>query len=346
MTTKEKDKKNMIDTSNENLSSIENIKKHINTNFGSGSLWTCEEKSTVNISSISTGSILLDKAIGINGLPMGRIVEIYGPESSGKTTLALEVIKSAQKAGKICGFIDTEHALDMKYCQRIGIDTKNLLISQPDYGEQALEILQSIVESIPADKGGVVVLDSVAALVTKNEIEGDMGDVHIGQLARLMSQSLKKLIAGIAKNNVLVIFTNQLRSKIGVMFGSPETTCGGNSLKFYASVRLDIRKSEYIKQNEEVIGMKSKVKVVKNKVGSPFQEAIVEIRYNQGICIENEILEICTSNSIIEKNGHHYYYKGTKLGQGKDTANEFLRNNIQIKNELLEIIKTDNLTVK
>ncbi|OED45753.1 recombinase RecA [Rickettsiales bacterium (ex Bugula neritina AB1)] len=329
-----KDKKNTIDA--DNLDNLESIKKHINTSFGNGSIWTSEEKNKENIPFVSTGSMLLNEAIGVGGLPLGRIVEIYGPESSGKTTLALEVIKNAQKNGKICGFIDTEHALDINYCNRIGIDTKNLLISQPDYGEQALEILQNIIERISYQKGGVVVLDSVAALVTKNEIDGDMGDVHIGQLARLMSQSLKKLVSVIAKNNVLVIFTNQLRSKIGVMFGSSETTCGGNALKFYSSVRLDIRRSEYMKKDDKVLGIKSRVKVVKNKVGSPFQESIIEIRYNHGICIENEILDIGTNKNIIEKNGHYYYYNNQKLGQGKESACEFLRSNLDIKNEILE----------
>jgi recombination protein RecA len=280
---------------------------------------------------VSTGSLGLDMALGVGGLPRGRVVEIYGPESSGKTTLALQVIANIQKLGGTAAFIDAEHALDPQYAQRLGVDTSELLLSQPDNGEQALEIVDMLVRSASVD---CVVIDSVAALTPKAEIEGEMGEPQMGLQARLMSQALRKLTANIKRSNTLVIFINQIRMKIGVMFGNPETTTGGNALKFYASVRIDIRRIGSIKRGEEVIGNETRVKVVKNKVAPPFKTADFDILYNEGISREGEIIEMGVNHRIVEKSGAWYAYKAEKIGQGKDNTREFLRENPAMANEI------------
>jgi recombination protein RecA len=280
---------------------------------------------------VSTGSLGLDIALGIGGLPRGRVVEIYGPESSGKTTLCLQVVAEMQKLGGVAAFIDAEHALDPQYAQKLGVNVNELLISQPDNGEQALEIADMLVRSASVD---IVVIDSVAALTPRAEIEGDMGDQMVGLHARLMSQALRKLTANIKKTNTLVIFINQIRMKIGVMFGSPETTTGGNALKFYASVRLDIRRIGSIKRGDEVVGNETKVKVVKNKVSPPFREAIFDILYGEGISRAGEIVELGVAHKLVEKSGAWYSYKGEKIGQGKDNSREFLRSHPEIAQEI------------
>lgn len=286
---------------------------------------------------ISTGSLGLDVALGVGGLPRGRVVEIYGPESSGKTTLTLQVIAEAQKKGGVAAFIDAEHALDPQYAQKLGVNVGDLLISQPDTGEQALEIADMLVRSGGVD---VIVVDSVAALTPKAEIEGEMGDSMMGLHARLMSQALRKLTSNIKKTNTLVIFINQIRMKIGVMFGNPETTTGGNALKFYASVRLDIRRIGSIKKSDEVIGNETRVKVVKNKVSPPFREAIFDILYGEGISREGEIIELGVNNKIVEKSGAWYSYNGEKIGQGKDNVREFLKANPALAQEIEAKIRT------
>ena len=294
--------------------------------------------SVVNdIQVVSTGSLGLDIALGIGGLPRGRVVEIYGPESSGKTTLTLQVIAEMQKLGGTAAFIDAEHALDPTYAQKLGVNLDEVLISQPDTGEQALEIADMLVRSASVD---VVVIDSVAALVPKAEIEGEMGDSLPGLQARLMSQALRKLTANINRTNTLVIFINQIRMKIGVMFGSPETTTGGNALKFYASVRLDIRRIGGIKKGDEVVGNETRVKVVKNKVAPPFREAIFDILYGEGTSREGEIVELGVAHKLVEKSGSWYAYNGEKIGQGKDNAREFLKANPQIAEEIEAKIRT------
>ena len=304
----------------------------IEKQFGKGSIMKMGDGSIANdIQVVSTGSLGLDIALGIGGLPRGRVVEIYGPESSGKTTLTLQVIAEMQKLGGTAAFIDAEHALDPSYAQKLGVKLDELLISQPDTGEQALEIADMLVRSGSVD---VVVIDSVAALVPRAEIEGEMGDSLPGLHARLMSQALRKLTANINRTNTLVIFINQIRMKIGVMFGSPETTTGGNALKFYASVRLDIRRIGGIKKGDEVIGNETKVKVVKNKVAPPFREAIFDILYGEGISREGEIVELGVAHKLDEKSGSWYAYNGDKIGQGKDNAREFLRANPQIGEEI------------
>ncbi|HEX5804517.1 MAG TPA: recombinase RecA, partial [Azospira sp.] len=280
---------------------------------------------------VSTGSLGLDIALGVGGLPRGRVVEIYGPESSGKTTLCLQVIAEMQKLGGVAAFIDAEHALDPQYAQKLGVNVGDLLISQPDTGEQALEISDMLVRSGSVD---IIVIDSVAALTPRAEIEGEMGDQMVGLHARLMSQALRKLTANIKKTNTLVIFINQIRMKIGVMFGSPETTTGGNALKFYASVRLDIRRIGSIKKGDEVIGNETRVKVVKNKVAPPFREAIFDILYGEGTSREGEIIELGVAHKLVDKSGAWYAYKGEKIGQGKDNAREFLKANPAIAQEI------------
>lgn len=285
----------------------------------------------MEIESVSTGSLSLDVALGIGGLPFGRVVEIYGPESSGKTTLTLQVIAEAQKMGKTCAFIDAEHALDPLYAKKLGVDTDNLLISQPDTGEQALEICDMLVRSGAVN---VVIIDSVAALTPKAEIEGEMGDSHMGLQARLMSQALRKLTGNIKQTNCLVIFINQIRMKIGVMFGNPETTTGGNALKFYASVRLDIRRIGSIKNGEEIIGNETRVKVVKNKVSPPFKQAEFQILYGEGINHFGELIDLGVKQDLVEKSGSWYAYNGTKIGQGKSNASNFLQENSAIAKEL------------
>ncbi len=304
----------------------------IEKQFGKGSVMRLGDHDVMrDIVAVSTGSLGLDIALGIGGLPRGRVVEIYGPESSGKTTLTLQVIAEMQKTGGTAAFIDAEHALDPVYAKKLGVDVDNLLISQPDTGEQALEIADMLVRSGSVD---VVVIDSVAALTPKAEIEGEMGDSHMGLQARLMSQALRKLTANIKRTNTLVIFINQIRMKIGVMFGSPETTTGGNALKFYASVRLDIRRIGRIKKGDEVVGNETKVKVVKNKVSPPFKEAFFDILYGEGISREGEIIELGVAHKIVDKSGAWYAYNGEKIGQGKDNAREYLRENPAIAQEI------------
>ena len=286
-----------------------------------------DEGAIPDVSAVSTGSLGLDIALGIGGLPRGRVVEIYGPESSGKTTLTLHVIAEMQKAGGTAAFVDAEHALDPLYAEKLGVDVDELLVSQPDTGEQALEITDMLVRSGAVD---IVVIDSVAALTPKAEIEGDMGDSHMGLQARLMSQALRKLTGNIKRSNTLVIFINQIRMKIGVMFGSPETTTGGNALKFYSSVRLDIRRTGAIKQGDEVVGNDTKVKVVKNKVAPPFKMAFFEILYGEGISREGELIELGVENKLIDKAGAWYSYKGDRIGQGKEKVRQFLKDNPDI----------------
>jgi len=304
----------------------------IEKQFGKGSVMRLGDHDVArDIQAVSTGSLGLDIALGIGGLPRGRVVEIYGPESSGKTTLTLQVIAEMQKLGGTAAFIDAEHALDPSYAQKLGVDVDNLLVSQPDTGEQALEIADMLVRSGSVD---VVVIDSVAALTPKAEIEGEMGDSHMGLQARLMSQALRKLTANIKRTNTLVIFINQIRMKIGVMFGSPETTTGGNALKFYASVRLDIRRIGAIKKGDEIIGNETKVKVVKNKVSPPFKEAFFDILYGQGISREGEIIELGVLHKLVDKSGAWYAYNGEKIGQGKDNAREYLKEHPEIAQEI------------
>ncbi len=307
--------------------------------FGKGSIMRLgQDNAHVDIEAVSTGSLGLDMALGIGGLPRGRIVEIYGPESSGKTTLALSVIAQAQKTGGTCAFIDAEHALDPSYAKKIGVDIENLLISQPDAGEQALEIADTLVRSGAID---VLVVDSVAALVPKAELEGEMGDSHMGLQARLMSQALRKLTSTIARSNTLVIFINQIRMKIGVMFGNPETTTGGNALKFYASVRIDIRSIGKIKDKEDIIGSQTRVKIVKNKVAPPFKVIDFDIMYGEGISKTGEIIDLGVKANIIEKSGAWFAYNGDKLGQGRENAKLFLRDNPAIAQEIENKIKAD-----
>ena len=304
----------------------------IEKQFGKGSVMRLGDHDVArDIQAVSTGSLGLDIALGIGGLPRGRVVEIYGPESSGKTTLTLQVIAEMQKIGGTAAFIDAEHALDPSYAKKLGVDVDNLLISQPDTGEQALEIADMLVRSGSVD---VVVIDSVAALTPKAEIEGEMGDQLPGLQARLMSQALRKLTANIKRTNTLVIFINQIRMKIGVMFGSPETTTGGNALKFYASVRLDIRRIGAIKKGDEIIGNETKVKVVKNKVAPPFKEAFFDILYGQGISREGEIVELGVNHKFVDKSGAWYAYNGDKIGQGKDNAREYLKEHPAIAHEI------------
>lgn len=310
----------------------------IERQFGKGSVMRMGDSSiSRDIEAISTGSLGLDIALGIGGLPKGRIVEIYGPESSGKTTLTLQVIAECQKMGGTAAFIDAEHALDPSYAQKLGVNVDELLVSQPDTGEQALEITDMLVRSAAVD---VIIIDSVAALTPKAEIEGDMGDSHVGLQARLMSQALRKLTANIKRSNTLVIFINQIRMKIGVMFGSPETTTGGNALKFYASVRLDIRRIGSIKKGEEVLGSETRVKVVKNKVAPPFKMTEFDILYNEGISRESEIINLAVSLNLIEKSGAWYSYKQEKIGQGKDNVRLYLKEHAHIAAELEQQIRT------
>jgi len=308
----------------------------IEKSCGKGSIMRLGTESRVRVEAIPTGAINLDAAIGIGGIPRGRITEIYGPESSGKTTLSLHVVANAQRAGGVAAYIDAEHALDTEYARKLGVDVENLLISQPDTGEQALEIADILVRSGAID---VVVIDSVAALVPKAEIEGDMGDSHVGLQARLMSQALRKLTGAIARSKTSVIFINQLREKIGVMFGNPETTTGGKALKFYASVRLDIRRIGPVKEKEDVIGSHVRVKVVKNKVAAPFKQAEFDIMYAEGISHASLVLDIAAESGIIEKSGAWYSYKGQKIGQGRENAKLFLKDNPALMSEVEEQVK-------
>ena len=311
----------------------------IEKQFGKGSIMRLGDTEAVeDIQAVSTGSLGLDIALGIGGLPRGRIIEIYGPESSGKTTLTLSVIAQMQKLGGTAAFIDAEHALDPQYAQKLGVNVGELLISQPDTGEQALEIADMLVRSGSVD---IVVVDSVAALVPKAEIEGEMGDSHMGLQARLMSQALRKLTGNIKRTNTMVIFINQIRMKIGVMFGNPETTTGGNALKFYASVRLDIRRTGSIKKGDEVIGSETRVKIVKNKVAPPFKQAEFDILYGEGISREGEILELGANLKLVEKSGAWYSYNGEKIGQGKDNSREYLKEHPEVADEIDEKIRAN-----
>lgn len=303
----------------------------IERSFGKGSVMRLGENSAVNVESISTGSLGLDIALGIGGLPRGRVVEIFGPESSGKTTLALHVVAEAQKAGGICAFVDAEHALDPSYARKLGVKVDDLLISQPDAGEQALEIADTLVRSGAID---ILVVDSVAALTPRAELEGEMGDSLPGLQARLMSQAMRKLTASIARSKAMVIFINQIRMKIGVMFGSPETTTGGNALKFYSSVRLDIRRIGAIKKGDEVLGNETRVKVVKNKVAPPFRQAHFDILYGLGISRESEIIDLGVANNIVEKSGAWYSYNGDRIGQGKENVRQYLVDNPELAAEI------------
>ena len=314
----------------------------IERQFGKGAMMRLGDNPQARIPSISTGSLGLDIALGIGGLPRGRIVEIYGPESSGKTTLTLQVIAEAQRNGGTCAFIDAEHALDPIYAQALGVDIENLLVSQPDTGEQALEICDMVVRSGAVD---VVIVDSVAALTPKAEIEGDMGDHHVGLQARLMSQALRKMAGNIKHSNTLVVFINQIRMKIGVMFGSPETTTGGNALKFYSSVRLDIRRIGAIKEGDEVVGSETRVKVIKNKVAPPFKQTEFQIMYGTGIYRLGEVIDLGVQQGLVDKAGAWYSYKGDKIGQGKANASRFLEENPEIANEIENQIRHQTMGV-
>ncbi len=317
-------------------SSITSTLDAIRSKFGDESIMKLGDKPKVNVNAISTGSIGLDAALGIGGLPRGRIIEIFGPESSGKTTLSLHVIAEAQKLNGICAFIDAEHAMDPEYAKRLGVKTDELLISQPDTGEQALGIVESLIHSGKMD---VIVIDSVAALTPKDEIEGDMGAYHVGKQARLMSQALRKLTSIVARSKTIVIFINQIRMQIGVMFGNPETTPGGKALKFYTSVRLDIRRIAQIKKGEEVMGGRVRVKVVKNKVAAPFRQTEFDLMYNEGISQEGEIMALGEKMGIISKSGTSYSYGDMKLGRGYDATRQFLKENRPVKDEILAKIK-------
>ena len=321
------------------LKTLESTISQIERNFGKGSVMKLGEREVVEIDAISSGSLSLDVALGIGGLPKGRIVEIYGPESSGKTTLALHVIAEAQKKGGTCAFVDAEHALDPVYAKKLGVNTDEMLISQPDNGEQALEIADTLVNSNAID---VLVIDSVAALVPRAEIEGDMGDSHMGLHARLMSQALRKLTGSISRSQALVIFINQIRQKIGVMFGNPETTTGGNALKFYASVRMDIRRIGAIKDRDEVVGNQTRVKVVKNKLAPPFKTVEFDIMYGEGISKNGEILDLATKDGLVEKAGAWYSYNGERIGQGRENAKIYLKDNPKVALEIEESIRSQN----
>lgn len=322
----------------EKLKALDAALTQIEKAYGKGSVMKLgDSRANMNIETIPTGSISLDIALGLGGVPKGRIIEVYGPESSGKTTVALHMVAEVQKRGGIAGFIDAEHALDPVYAKNIGVDIDNLYISQPDNGEQALEITETMVRSGAVD---IVIVDSVAALVPKAEIDGEMGDSHVGLQARLMSQALRKLTAVISKSNCIVIFINQLREKVGVMFGNPETTTGGRALKFYSSVRLDVRRIETLKQGGEVIGNRVRVKVVKNKIAPPFKEAEFDIMFGKGISREGDILDLAAKDNIIEKSGAWFAYNGSKIGQGRENAKQYLADNPDILAEVEEKVRT------
>ena len=332
----------------EKLKALDAALGQIERQFGKGAVMKLGDPSAqMNVETIPTGSLSLDIALGLGGIPKGRIIEIYGPESSGKTTVTLHMIAEVQKRGGIAGFIDAEHALDPVYAKNIGVDVDNLYISQPDNGEQALEITETMVRSGAID---IVVVDSVAALVPKAEIDGDMGDSHVGLQARLMSQALRKLTAVISKSNCTVIFINQLREKVGVMFGNPETTTGGRALKFYSSVRLDVRRIESLKQGGEVIGNRTRVKVVKNKIAPPFKEAEFDIMFGEGISTVGDILDLAADNSIVNKSGAWYAYEGNKIGQGRENAKQYLRDNpeicVEIERKVRELFNLEEAPVK
>jgi recombination protein RecA len=320
-----------VSPTKERISSVDNAISQIQRQFGKGSIMRLGSKETENIPVISTGALSLDIALGVGGLPKGRITEIYGPESSGKTTLALQVVAEAQKIGGSAAFIDAEHALDTSYAQRLGVDIDNLLVSQPDFGEQALEIAEILIRSNGVD---VIVIDSVAALVPKAEIDGNVGDAHVGLQARLMSQAMRKFTGVLNRSNTVLIFINQIRMKIGVMFGNPETTTGGNALKFYSSLRLDIRRIGQIKEGTDIIGNRTKVKVVKNKVAPPFKEAEFDIIYGEGISKIGDLLDLASNLEIVEKSGSWYSYKEERIGQGRENAKRFLADNPEMCTEI------------
>jgi len=328
-----------LDDLKERTKAIDIAVGQIEKQFGKGSIMRLGQKGAIApVDAISTGSISIDYALGIGGVPRGRVIEIYGPESSGKTTLSLQVIAEAQKAGGMAAFVDAEHALDAAYAQKLGIDIENLLVSQPDNGEQALEIVEVLVRSNSVD---VVVVDSVAALVPKAEIEGEMGEAQMGLQARLMSQALRKLTGVVSKSKTTLIFINQLREKIGVMFGNPETTTGGRALKFYASVRIDIRRIAAIKDGDQVIGGRTRVKVVKNKMAPPFREAEFDIMYGEGISREGDLLDLAVEKKIIEKSGAWFAYGGDRLGQGRENAKQFLKENIVIRQAIEDRVRRE-----
>ena len=315
---------------------LENALKRIDKQVGKGTLMRLGEREKIEMEVIPTGSIALDSALGVGGIPKGRITEIYGPESSGKTTVALHIVAECQKEGGIAAFIDAEHALDPVYAKKIGVDIDNLLVSQPDYGEQALEICDELARSGAVD---IIVVDSVAALTPRAEIEGDMGDTHVGLLARLMSQALRKMTGNISKNNTTMVFINQVREKIGVMYGNPEVTTGGRALKFYSSVRMEVRKGEALKRGSEIIGNRTKVKVVKNKVAPPFKTVEFDIMFGEGISNEGSIIDVGVELEIIRKSGAWYSYEGEKIGQGRDNAKEYLKANPETRAEIEEKIR-------
>ena len=313
------------------LKALESAMAQIERNYGKGAVMKLGDNAHLNVETVPSGSLSLDIALGVGGVPKGRVVEVYGPESGGKTTVALHMVAEVQKRGGIAGFIDAEHALDPVYAKNIGVDIDNLYISQPDSGEQALEITETMVRSGAVD---IVIVDSVAALVPKAEIDGDMGDSHVGLQARLMSQALRKLTPVVSKNNCVVIFINQLREKVGVMFGNPETTTGGRALKFYSSVRLDVRRTETLKQAGEVIGNRTRVKIVKNKVAPPFKEAEFDIMFGKGISKEGDILDLASNIDIVQKSGAWFAYNGEKIGQGRENAKQFLAQHPDIMKEI------------
>ena len=328
-----------LDDLKERTKAIDIAVGQIEKQFGKGSIMRLGQRGAIaQIEFISTGSISIDYALGVGGLPRGRVIEIFGPESSGKTTLALQVIAEAQKTGGMAAFVDAEHALDAKYAQKLGVDLENLLVSQPDNGEQALEIVEVLIRSNSVD---VVVVDSVAALVPKAEIEGEMGEAQMGLQARLMSQALRKLTGVVSKSKTTLIFINQLREKIGVMFGNPETTTGGRALKFYASVRIDIRRIASIKDGDQVVGGRTRVKVVKNKVAPPFREAEFDIMYGEGISREGDLLDLAVEKRIVEKSGAWFAYNGDRLGQGRENAKQFLKENPEIRQTIEDRVRRD-----
>ncbi len=336
MATKKKKGGVKKENTKESAKKVAGVIDEIQSKFGDGSIMKLGDVKKVDIAAISTGSPSLDIALGIGGIPRGRIIEIYGPESSGKTTLSLHIVANAQKMGGVAAFVDAEHAMDPVYAKKIGVNVEELLISQPDTGEQALEIVETLVRSNAVD---VIIVDSVAALTPEKEIEGEMGDSHVGLQARLMSQALRKLTSAIAKSNATVIFINQIRMKIGVMFGNPETTTGGNALKFYSSVRIEVRRSAQIKQGDKIIGNRVKVKVVKNKVAPPFQNTEFDIMYNQGISYEGDLLDMGVGFGIVKKAGAWFQFDGEKLGQGREAAKKYLRENKKIADKILKEAK-------